>query len=363
MTGSETGGAALPAVLFDGRTAAATPVVVEVSDALRVRTPEGALLHEVPLDALVVSDAFASAPRQVTLAGGAVVEVADGAALTAALAAAGRGPGLVDRLQQRWLAATLSLAAVAAVLAAGYFLALPRVVRAIADHLPEATEERLGAGVLQVLDGGLLRPTALGVAERAEVELRLADFARRGAPGVRYRVVFRTLARGPDLNAFALPGGTLVILDGLVRRTGGDERLVAVAAHELGHLARRHATRALLAAAGVGAAASLVWGDFSGQAAALSAVLAMNRYSRESEREADEDAMRFLRAAGLGAAPMLRAFCLLAAAEREAGAGGIPTLLSTHPDLEERIARVRAQGDLGESGCDDAASPSRADAR
>lgn len=356
-------GPLLDALLFDGRTAAASAVRVAVEGgSLRVVTPEGAPLVEVPVQGLALSDAFATAPRQITLPGGVVVEVSDGPALTAALAAAGRRPGLVDRLQQRWLAATLCLGAVAAVLAAGYFLALPRAVRSVADHLPDATEERLGAGVLQLLDGGLLRPTALGVAERADVERRISAAARRGAPGVRYRLVFRTAGRGPDLNAFAIPGGTIVLLDGLVRSTGGDERLVAVAGHELGHLARRHATQALLASAGVGAAASLIWGDFSGQAAAVSAVLAMNRYSRDAEREADEDAMRFLQAAGLGPTPMLQAFCLIADAEREVGARGIPTLLSSHPDIDERIARVRALGALGGSGCE-AASPPRAGAR
>jgi predicted Zn-dependent protease len=355
---SPPGGEPLEALLFDGRTAEAVPVRVAVGGGqLRVSLPDGTELFEAPLDGLALSDAFASAPRQITLPGRAVVEVPDGAALTAALSAAGRRPGLVDRLQQRWLAATVALVATVAALAAGYLRGLPLVVRAIAARLPESAEQRLGDGVLEVLDGGFLQPTALDEDERADVEARIAEATRRGAPGLHYRILFRRMGRGPDVNAFAIPGGTLVLLDGLVERTDGDERLVAVVGHELGHLARRHSTQALLEAAGVGAATSLLWGDFSGQAATVPAVLAMTRYSREAEREADEEAVRFLRDAGLGPVPMLEALCLLSEVEEEAGTRGIPGFLSTHPDIGERIARVRVLAGLGGQGCDATSTP------
>jgi predicted Zn-dependent protease len=341
----------LRALRFDGRTAGASPVEVEIgAGRLRVRAPDGAALHEARVDALVLSDAFASAPRLISFPDGVVVEVADGAALTAALTAAGRPPGVVERLQQRWLAATLALAATVAVLAAGYVWGLPRAVGAVAARLPPSTEARLGAGALEVLDGRFLHESELDEETRASAEARIAAAVERAAPGARYRVLFRTM-RGVDVNAFAIPGGTIVLLDGLVRRTEGDDRLVAVVAHELGHEARRHSTRALLEAAGVGVAASLVWGDFSGQAATLPAVLGMLRYSRDAEREADDDAVAFLDRAGLGAAPMLDALCLLSDAERELGVDGIPGVLSSHPGIGERIARVRTLGGLSGSGC------------
>jgi Zn-dependent protease with chaperone function len=340
-------GAVLDGLLFDGRTAAATPVRVAVADGLlRVGTPEGALLVEVPVAGLAISEPFASAPRQVTLAGGAVVEVTDGAALTALLAAAGRPAGLVDRLQQRWPAAAASLVAAAALLVAAYLHGLPATVRAVAALLPAGAERRLGDGALEVLDGRLFRPSALGAEARQAAEARVAGAARLGAPGLDYRLEFRAAAHGPGVNAFALPGGTVVVLDELVRRTGGDDRLVAVVGHELAHVAGHHSTQALLRAAGVGAAASMLWGDFSGQAASIPAVLAMLDASRDAERAADEGAVRFLKAAGRTARPMFDALCLLAAASREASHLDVPDLLSTHPDLAERLARV---GDPGQA--------------
>lgn len=333
--------APLAGLLFDGRTAAGAPVRAVVDGGrLRVETPEGAPLHDLPLHGLEVSEPFASAPRQVALPGGAALEIADGAALTAALAAAGRPAGLVHRLQQRWGAAVAALLATAAVVALGYRWGLPAAVEAVAAAIPDAAERRLGDGALEVLDGRLFRASALPEAARRAAEARVAAAAARGAPGLAYRLEFRAATFGPGVNAFALPGGLVVVLDELVTRTGGDDRLVAVVAHELGHVARRHGTQAFLRAAGVGAATGLLWGDFSGQAASVPAVLAMLDGSRDAEREADEDALRFLAAAGLGARPMFEALCLLSAASEEAGALRTPDLLSSHPDLAGRLARA-----------------------
>ena len=343
-------GAALDGLLFDGRSAAATPVRVAVAGGvLAVSTPDGVLLHEHDLARLAVTEALGASPRQIALPGGGVIEVADGAALTAALAAAGRRPGLVDRLEARWRSALVAVVACLALVVAAYVHALPAAARWAARALPASTERRLGDHVLELLDAHLLRPTSLSEDEQRAAHARTSDAARLGAPGVSSRLLSRSAGFGAELNAFALPGGTVIVLDGVVRGTGGDDRLAAIVGHELGHVARRHSVQALLKGAGVGAAASLLWGDFSGQAAAIPAALAMFDYSRDAEREADEDAVRFLRAAGRSAVPMVDALCLLQGAEAETGLGGMPTLLSTHPELAERIAHVRELGGVDPS--------------
>lgn len=340
-------GAVLEGLLFDGRSAAATPVRIAIGGGtLTVYTPDGRALQVGPLGRLRVSEAFASAPRQIELPDGAVVEVPDGAALTAMLAAAGRRPGLVDRLEARWRAAIGALAVCVGVLVLAYLYGLPAAARWVARTLPPSAEERLGAGVLEFLDGRFLRPTALSEEERRAAEKRVGEAVRLAAPGVKYRLLFRSARFGPSTNAFALPGGTVVLLDGIVRDTAGDDRLVAIVGHELGHQARRHSMQAFLESAGVGAVASLLWGDFSGQAAAIPAALVMFDYSRDAEREADEDAVRFLRAAGRSVQPMVDALCMLQSVEHERDLGRLPKILSTHPKIAERIANVRELGGL-----------------
>lgn len=328
--------------LFDGRTTAAVEVQVSVEGGrVRVDLPSGEPRLEAAVDRLRVSDPFASAPRQLTFEDGSVVEVTDGAALTALLSRAGRPPGLVDRLQQRWAGALAALLVAAGLLALGYLQGLPALARAGAAALPRRLERKLGAGVLELLDAHFLEPSTLPEGERDALAARLGEAAARGAPGVEPRIQFRRARTPPGVNAFALPGGDLVLLDELVARTGGDDRLLAVVGHELGHLARRHPTQRLIQAGGLGAAASLIWGDFSMAVANVPAVLALLDYSRDAEREADGDAATFLRALGRDERALFDAFCLLDDAEREARLDGLPSLLSTHPVLEERLESAR----------------------
>ena len=78
----------------------------------------------------------------------------------------------------------------------------------------------------------------------------------------RHRLVFRKSRIGP--NAFALPGGTMVMTDQLVELVDHDDAvLTGVLAHELGHLQARHGMRMLVQATAIGAVSSLVFGDFS----------------------------------------------------------------------------------------------------
>lgn len=75
--------------------------------------------------------------------------------------------------------------------------------------------------------------------------------------------------------------------------------------------------------------------------------------SRDAEREADEDAVRFLEAAGRPTAAAADALCLLLEVEDEAGEVGLPGMLSTHPDLRERIAHARGVGGApADVGCE-----------
>lgn len=347
----------LEGLLFDGRSAGGRPVhLAFASGSLRVLTEDGTLLHEEAVAQLRVTDASGSAARQISLPGEAVVEVPDGLALGTVLAAAGCRVGLVDRLEARWPLALAALVACVGVLALTYAYGLPAAARGIARALPASAERRLGDGVLEVLDGRYLRPTALTDDELNAAAARIAEAARLGAPGASYRLLFRSAGIGSSVNALALPGGTIVLLDGIVGRTGGDDRLVAVFGHELAHQARHHGTEAFLKSAGLGALASALWGDFSGQMAAIPATLAMFDYSRDAEREADEDALGFLQRAGRGALPMVGALCLLQSVEQAEGFGGFPKILSTHPKIAERIAHVRALGGLdpSNSGCPEA---------
>jgi Zn-dependent protease with chaperone function len=167
----------------------------------------------------------------------------------------------------------------------------------------------------------------------------LKRFAEMVAPlqdGHAYRLELRQ--GGPlQANAFALPDGIVVVTDELVELSQNEDEVVAVLAHEVGHVRGRHALRMLLQGAGVAAITLAVFGDVSSTsalAASVPTVLINAKHSREFEVEADEFAKQWLREHGI---PQRRFDDLLCRLEKSSPAGDETiTYLRSHPPTAER---------------------------
>lgn len=329
---------------FDGRNAAALPVRLRVENRwLVVEAPDGAALEREALERAEISDPLHHAPRLVYLPGGVTLEVADeGRAFSRALEQNGVRTSVVVALQSWWPAAVLALGAMMGLLAIAYFKVLPLTARWLVFALPTSVEETMGTQLLTLLDRHQLRPSRRDPAERARITRQFAAAAERVAPGVPYRVEFRDTAK-PSVNAMAIPGGTIVILDGLIDFAESDDAVLGVLGHELGHVVHKHSARQLVQSVGMGSLAALMWGDFSGLAANVPVVLGMLHHSRAFEQEADEFALDFLRAGGISAAGLLEFFIMVSDTERHHATGGIPDFLSTHPATGDRIGRLRRE--------------------
>jgi ubiquinone/menaquinone biosynthesis C-methylase UbiE len=152
----------------------------------------------------------------------------------------------------------------------------------------------------------------------------------------------REMARA--LNA----GGTLVVTDAMVKLAQNDEQLLAVLAHEVGHVRHRHGLRLALQSLGVGALIAALAGDaasVSALAVAVPSVLLQSGYSRAFEEEADSYA--FTRLKQIGVAPRHFADIMrrLEASHRRVAGNEQHVLdyLSSHPNTESRIARALSQ--------------------
>jgi Zn-dependent protease with chaperone function len=175
--------------------------------------------------------------------------------------------------------------------------------------IPASIDESLGEAALQSIDEHLLQPSALSDMRRQQIsaafEAALAAQPRGSVPV--HRLVFRKSRLGP--NAFALPGGTMVLTDELVELVKGDTAVITgVLAHELGHVRQRHGMRMLIQASAIGVLASVVVGDFNSLLAAVPVLIGQASYSRDAEREADAESVRVMKAAGISPAAMLRFF-------------------------------------------------------
>jgi Zn-dependent protease with chaperone function len=157
------------------------------------------------------------------------------------------------------------------------------------------------------------------------------------------RIEFRR-SEALGANALALPSGVVVVTDGLVALAKDTDDVVAVLAHEVGHLEGRHSMRAIVQSALVSGLIMLVVGDVSALAAAAPAALLNARYSRDLEREADAYASDALRAIGVRPTRLADMLERMEAEHSKAGREG-PTdafsYLSTHPTTEERLTALR----------------------
>jgi predicted Zn-dependent protease len=157
-------------------------------------------------------------------------------------------------------------------------------------------------------------------------------------------LLFRRSAR-IGANAFALPGGTLIITDALVQLAKHDDEITAVLAHELGHINRRHAMRQVLQSTLSGLVMVAVLGDFDSIASGLPATLLQLRYTRQMELEADAYALQALQTACISPLAFVNILERLSGAhkenESEKTTSGVERLLASHPDTVIRLKAFR----------------------
>lgn len=147
-----------------------------------------------------------------------------------------------------------------------------------------------------------------------------------------------------DVNAFAIPGGHVYVLTGLIEAADSEAEVAAVMAHELGHAEKRHPTQQMSRQMGTQMLMDMVFGKNPGQlqqaAASLIANGGISAYSRSAEYEADTIGTYLLNRAGYDPGAMGRFFNKLVKMEQQAGAGEARSLFASHPPTTERIQAV-----------------------
>ena len=152
-----------------------------------------------------------------------------------------------------------------------------------------------------------------------------------------------------DINAFALPGGPVWIHRGVLEKATNESQVASVLAHEIAHIASRHAATQLTTVAvtkwGLSFLASLL-GNTGGAggaqvAAEFLASGAFLTFNRDEEREADRVGLTLMSRAGWDGRGMAEMFEIL---KKEAGRSptSVEAFLSSHPTPQERITEIRA---------------------
>jgi beta-barrel assembly-enhancing protease len=233
------------------------------------------------------------------------------------------------RLNLGWSALALFFAT--PLLMLGLFLAFADPIAGwIAERIPLEQERKLGEASFAQMKAELqLRDDSAGAQKLRELGQRLTQ-------GSRYHYEFH-LADKTEINAFALPGGIVVVNSGLIRATTRPEELAGVLAHEVQHVELRHGLKNIVKQLGLTGLWMFATGDIgSGLAGSAATQLLSLKFSRDAEREADAHGLDSLLRSGIDPHGMPDFFRILADK-----AGAPPAMLSTHPQSAEREQALR----------------------
>ena len=150
-----------------------------------------------------------------------------------------------------------------------------------------------------------------------------------------------TVVKSDIVNAFALPGGYVVVFTGLMKKAESGEEVAGVLSHELNHVLKRHGLERIVKSLGLMAVAAIVFGNqqgLVGMMKQLGVELFTLKFGREQETEADLTGLQLLQRAKIDPSGMITFFERLSEKDQ-----GRMEWLSTHPMSAARADRLKAE--------------------
>lgn len=229
----------------------------------------------------------------------------------------------------------------------------PVLVDGMVKIFPYSWEKKLGTAIMAELQPRDFRPPAPEAIQALDSIVEQLLTGTSNPAGYQFHV---HIFPQQIVNALALPGGDIIVFQGLLNIAETPEELAGVLAHEMQHILLRHATRNLVREAAVKLFFFLMAGEIYNKALQAAESLVYLRYSREMEAEADREGMRTIIAGGVNPDGMVRIFEKLAAHERktapdfggkkpgDASSTETPSwlkYLSTHPSDKDRVNELQ----------------------
>ncbi|MEZ5647411.1 MAG: M48 family metallopeptidase [Alphaproteobacteria bacterium] len=217
----------------------------------------------------------------------------------------------------------------------------PRLADIIAGLLPENHQQRLGASAKTTMVTLLAKiyhteprfcTSEAGV---AALNKMIAQIAVGFSTPMHFKA---DIADVRMVNAFALPGGEIVITSGLIKFAENPEEIAAVLSHEMAHAIHHHPIRGMVRAMGHNILITMLFGSNIGSS--LGEAVLNGAYTRDMEAEADRDGLIALHEVGIKNLGLATFFKRLR--DKEEGYTQYLSLLSTHPSFEDRITAAES---------------------
>jgi predicted Zn-dependent protease len=253
---------------------------------------------------------------------------------------------LEDRLSRGELRRRIKIVAYCAVVCVACIwlagLIVAGMVKSLARKIPPEWDEKYGASIIaEFQDEGSFLEDSNAVARLERLAAPLMQVLPPVPNGYHFHI-----ANSEDVNAFAAPGGHIVVNTGLLRLADRPEQVVGVIAHEVAHVTERHTYRGQISSAGPLLICAVFMGGKGGPMGLISggtALVAGAGFSQEFETEADNVGWNYLVAAKIDPRGMIEMFHKFKAEEDAMEGLEVPDALSTHPSLERRIKRLDAK--------------------
>lgn len=332
----------LAAERLDGETSAARTVELSCDERGHLLVRADGLRLEYPRHRYRVAPPLGNLRREIKFDDGSICQCRDTARFDSMFKSHGIAR-LVDRWERHFGYVVLAGVGAGAVIWLAIEFGIPYAAKRAAFALPESAEARLGGDAMNILDKLVFSPSRLPAARQLQLAGLFARIKKDVAPNEPLVLALRSGGIA-GANAFALPSGTVVLTDELVALAKRDEQLIAVMAHEVGHVKNRHTLRQVLQNSAAALFVIAIGGDpvsASSFAATLPTVLVQTKFSRAFETEADSYAANYLQQRGMAPAHlahMLRALSTSAGVDPANEIG----FLSTHPATADRTRTLES---------------------
>lgn len=294
-----------------------------------------------------ISARLAHTPRYITFSDDQLFETEDNSSVDLALERLKQENWLqgVHRLESRKRNVLIALVFLLIFAFVTVKFVVPTGSRLIAQRLPVSLLNTTSKQTLAFLDKTLLQKSELQDEKKQQLRIFFQP-TLDDHPDFPLRVLFR---KGDTVgpNAFALPDGTIVFTDELIKLSENNTELLGILTHEIGHIVHRHSLRRLIQNSILSFAILSITGDSSGISEiflGLPLVLTELGYSRRFELEADRYSIDFLRGKNIDPQHFANILSRLDSHAKKDNGGNedsaIENYLSTHPATTERIQTI-----------------------
>lgn len=231
-----------------------------------------------------------------------------------------------------WKRISMVIAAIAVFIVCSYLYFIPFLAVKVVENMPISYDEELGEYVYEKLS------------ENMEIDSFETVLVNEYAEKINFNTEYPIqiyVVKDETVNAFALPGGYVVIYEGILKKMQHKEELAALLAHEVSHVNHRHSIKAIAKSLSSYLFLSIITSDVNG----ITSVIVSNAdmfhsltYSRSLEEEADSEGLKILYDNKIDQNGFVYLFETL---EKEHGGVGEIELLSTHPLTADRIGKAK----------------------